>query len=142
MNLFVRTPAAEADPPQPGAHAQGWLDPWLELIANRCELIGIESRAAACAVARRLVLAALAAGLFFFGWALVLGGTIALISAGIGRPWYHCALAVALLHLVAAWLLVARLRRSRRNKPIFAHTRAEFRKDREWIETLQKKSGS
>ena len=91
---------------------------------------------------RRLVLAALAAGLFFFGWALVLGGTIALVSAGIGRPWYLCALAVALLHLVAAWWLVARLRRSRRNQPLFAHTRAEFRKDREWIETLQKKPGS
>jgi uncharacterized membrane protein YqjE len=141
MNPFVRSPTSEAKACSSAEHARGWLDPWFDLIANRCELIGIETRAAARNILVHLILALAAIALFLFGWALAIGGAIVMAATGMDWPWPVCALAVAALHVAAAGLIVLRLKRMR-HRPMFSHTRAEFRKDRAWIETLQKKPGS
>jgi uncharacterized membrane protein YqjE len=141
MNPFARSSVAEAEPSSSDDRPRGWLDPWFDLVANRCEIIGLETRAAVRSVVVHLVLAVTAIALFFFGWALAIGGAIVMVATGLGWPWSACALAVAALHLAAAGWIVLRLKRLRR-RPMFSLTRAEFGKDRAWIETLQKKPGS
>ena len=71
----------------------------------------------------------------FFAWALLLAGGIACLARISGWPWPGIAIACAILHLVAAAAL-ARFACSRIPRA-FPITRAEFQKDREWIETLQ-----
>lgn len=106
------------------------------LISTRFALIELETKDLAKAGARRAVLIAAACGCFVFTWALLLAGTISLISEMTGWPWNRIALATAAFHLLAGALL-ARLAKPA-GESLFPVTRAEFQKDREWIENYQK----
>ncbi|MEI8038107.1 MAG: phage holin family protein [Verrucomicrobiota bacterium] len=112
-----------------------WSDALLTLVAARLALIELELKQATAAGARRA--SSLIAGLACLGlaWALLLAGGIALIAQASGWPWAWVAVAGAALHLLAA-LGFARAARTPA-APAFPVTRAEFHKDREWIETLQ-----
>lgn len=113
-----------------------WREALLSLIASRVSLIQIESKEAAKDAAGRA--ARLIAGVIciFFTWALLLAGGIAAISKASGWPWYGIALILSACHLIAAFIL-ARAAKAPGN-PGFPVTRAEFQKDREWIENFQK----
>jgi hypothetical protein len=77
----------------------------------------------------------------FFTWALLLAGGIAAISSATGCPWHWPAIGAAALHFVLA-LLLLRGGSAHTATPAFPLTRAEFQKDREWIENFQKKPKS
>ena len=113
-----------------------WREALLSLIASRVALIQLESKEAAALGARRAVLIVAAVICLFFTWALLLAGGIAAISHLTTWPWYWIALTAAAIHMAAAVLLAKTAKSS--DQPSFPVTRAEFQKDREWIENFQK----
>ena len=119
-----------------------WREALLALISSRIALICLESREAARDGARRLALLGALVCCMFFAWALLLAFGIGWLTRISGWPWYGIALVAAIFHLAAAAALAVAVRTQCR--PAFPVTRAEFKKDREWIEILQqtKKSKS
>lgn len=107
----------------------------MALVASRLELIRLESKEAAGGFAKRAGFLAAAFGLIFFAWTLLLAGGVALIAQSTGLPWSWVAIGAAVAHLLGA-IIFAKLA-SPRSSPAFPVTRAEFQKDREWIENLQ-----
>jgi uncharacterized membrane protein YqjE len=113
-----------------------WREALLSLIASRVTIIQLESKEAASLGARRAVLIVAAVICLFFTWALLLAGGIAAISHWTTWPWYWIAITAAVIHMATA-VLLARIAKSS-DQPSFPVTRAEFQKDREWIENFQK----
>ena len=106
-----------------------------EFFESRFALVAQESKAAAVQV---LILA----GCLIFALLLCAVGYVFLITgvvvglahlAGISWPWI--ALAAAAVHFIIALALLL-IAHSRITKPIFRTTRAELRKDREWLKNL------
>lgn len=106
----------------------------MDLIATRFALIELESKDAAKDGARRAALIAAASGCALFAWALLLAGGIPLIAGACGCSWSLVALGAAVLHLVAGIILVSLAKPSAGAS--FPITRAEFQKDREWIQNF------
>lgn len=110
------------------------------LIASRVALIQLESKDVARDGAKRATMLLAVVGLVFFGWILLLAGGVALLSTATGWPWSWVAVGLALIHLLLAAVFAKLAKPS--EKPSFPFTRAEFQKDREWIENFQKTSRS
>lgn len=108
----------------------------MALIASRLELFQLESKQAAREASKRAVLVATAAGCAFAAWMLLLAGGVSLIAQATHWPWNWVAVGLAGVHLLAGVIL------ARAAKPAagtaFPVTRAEFQKDREWIENFNK----
>jgi hypothetical protein len=141
MNDMDTSPRSELDGFPSGADSSNplptnWREALLGLIAARFALIQIESKQAAKAGAGRAARLVAAVICVFFTWALILAGGIAALSHQTGWPWAWIALAAGGLHLVAAIILFQTAGRGA--APTFIATRAEFQKDREWIENFQK----
>jgi uncharacterized membrane protein YqjE len=106
-----------------------------EFFESRFALVAQESKAAAVQLlilAGCLIFALLlcAVGYVFFITGVVVG--LAHL-AGISWPWI--ALAAAAAHFIFALILLL-VARSRITKPLFRNTRAELKKDREWLKNL------
>jgi uncharacterized membrane protein YqjE len=125
-------PAGEPETPLP----TNWREALLTLVASRVSLIQLESKQAAKDGASRLARLIAVVICLFFCWALALAGGIAAISQATGTAWFRIAMIAAAIHLAAAILLA--LSAKGRSTPAFSVTRAEFQKDREWIENFQK----
>lgn len=132
----ARTEFAENKAPSSGSPPSDWREALLTLIASRISIIQIESKEAAKAAACRLAYLIGIVICIFFAWALLLAGGIAALAAATSWSWFWIAMAMSGIHLVAAALLSRAAKAPA--KPSFAHTRAEFQKDREWIENFQK----
>jgi MFS family permease len=125
-----------AEDPRP----ENWREALMALISSRIALIQFEARETARQRAKRVVGVIVAAICLFFTWALLLAGGIAAISSVSGWPWHWLAIGAALIHLLAALFLTGGS--AKPAAPAFPLTRAEFQKDREWIENFQKKPKS
>jgi len=119
-------------PPTP----TGWREAIMTLVASRLALIEIEYKEFANETIRRTSLLLVASCLIFFAWALFLVSSIAWIAELTELPWSQITLYMAMLHLLGA-LVFSRMASSSR-APSFSATRAEFKKDREWIENCEK----
>ena len=108
----------------------------MSLLATRLALIELEAKVAGKEAARRGSSLAAAAGCILFAWALLLAGGVSWISKSIECPWDQVAVGLAVLHLLAG-IILARLAKPSA-ATAFPVTRAEFKKDREWIENFQK----
>ena len=104
----------------------------MTLIASRVALIQLEAKDASTKAVRRVSFVSAACGCAIFAWALLLAGGISWISESTGWPWNRVAIGASALHLLAAIIFVKVAK--------FPVTRAEFQKDREWIENFQKPS--
>jgi uncharacterized membrane protein YqjE len=113
-----------------------WRAAIMALVASRLAIIEIESKEFAKGTIRRTAMMLITSCLIFFAWALFLVGSIALIADFTGRPWSLITLGAAIFHLLGA-LIFSRLAAPSRS-PSFSATRAEFKKDREWIENCDK----
>lgn len=126
------TPRGHEQAPTPSS----WIDALLAIVSTRAELIRLEAKDAArksSCKAARIITAILC---ITFGWSLLLAGSIGALSHLAGWPWFWAALAIGAIHIIAATIL---LRKSPGTaSPLFPVTRAEFQRDREWIENLQK----
>ncbi len=127
-----------AEFPEPDRRPPGptnWRTALLSLVAARVALIELEAKnAARLGVTRIACWVALVICLFFM-WALLLVAAIAAITAASDCRWWLVTLAGSALHLVAAILLARSVRAAA--PPMFPVTRAEFHRDRQWIENLQ-----
>lgn len=116
---------------------EDWKGAFSCLVSSRIAIIQAESKEAASTGAKKVALVAIAAFCALFTWILVLAGIIGAISASTSLQWYHVAFAAAVLHVVIA--LVAVLMAKAKAAAPFPITRAEFEKDREWLNQLNKK---
>jgi uncharacterized membrane protein YqjE len=125
----------------PAGHA-GLLENLLALLTaladfleSRFALVAQESKAAAVqllVLAGCLIFALLLCALGYIF--LITGAVVGLAHlAGISWPWI--ALAAAVVHFIIALALLV-VARSRITKPVFPNTRAELKKDREWLKNL------
>jgi uncharacterized membrane protein YqjE len=120
----------------PAQAPANWREALFALLVSRIALIECESKDAAKHAARRAILLVALVFCIFFMWAMLLAGAIAAISVTSGWPWYWLAIGTGTIHMLAA-IVLAKAAQSPA-KPAFPVTRAEFKKDREWIENLQK----
>ncbi len=107
----------------------------MALIASRVTLIQLESKDATAAAGRSIAYIIAAISAVVFAWALLVAGLVAVLSEAIEKPWSWVAIGFALLHLLAG-LVLAKLAKPS-GAPAFPITRAEFQKDREWIENFK-----
>lgn len=107
----------------------------MDLVASRIALIQLESKDAARDGAKRAIALLIVVGCVFFGWILLLAGGVSLLADATGWPWGWVAIGLAGLHLVTALILAKFAKPS--GTPAFPVTRAEFRKDRQWIENFK-----
>ncbi len=112
----------------------------MSLIATRLALVELEAKEAGKEAARRGSSLAAAVGCIVFAWALLLAGGISWIAKSTDCPWDQVAIGVAVLHILAG-IILARLAKPSAHTA-FPVTRAEFQKDREWIENFQKNKKS
>ena len=113
----------------------GFLTALAEFFESRFALVAQESKAAAVQVlilAGCLIFALLLCAL---GYVFLITGVVVGLAhvAGISWPWM--ALAAAAVHFIIALALLV-VARSRITKPLFRNTRAELKKDREWLKDL------
>ncbi len=113
-----------------------WREALLTLLASRISLIQLESKDASRSVIRMIALIVAAALCVVFAWALSIAGIVALISTSTQWPWHWVAMAAGGIHLLAGILLANMSKPSEGSA--YPITRAEFQKDREWIENFQK----
>jgi uncharacterized membrane protein YqjE len=102
---------------------------------SRFALVAEESKSAAVHVlilAGCLIFAVLLCAL---GYIFLITGVVVGLAhlAGISWPWI--ALAAAAMHFIVALALIV-VARTRITKPLFSETRAELKKDREWLKNL------
>lgn len=119
----------------PEASSESWRDAFAGLLATRLSLIKLESQDAAKQVVRSIVFVGIACLCALFGYLLLLAGAVSLVADAGGWPWNWVAVVGALLHLVVA-IIFATMAKSKGDT--FSATRAEFQKDREWLENLKK----
>jgi len=127
-------PETEQDRAEP--QPTGFKSSLHALVSARIALIRHEVKQAMKDRARAVTSLMVAALLIFFCWALLLAGSIAAIAIATGWQWHLVALCFAALHLMAAIVLVKSASTAAKSDP-FPITRSEFKKDCEWLESLQ-----
>lgn len=114
---------------------ENWREALVGLITSRVGIIRIESKSAFSAAAVGFVILVVSFFAVFSAWALVLTATIGAIAASSSWEWYHVAFAAAGIHLLVGIVLFVILKSRKHN--YFSVTRAEFEKDREWLNRLK-----
>jgi uncharacterized membrane protein YqjE len=106
-----------------------------EFFESRFALVAQESKAAAVQVLILVGCLIFALLLCAVGYVFLITGVVVELAhlAGISWPWI--ALATAAVHFIIALALLV-VARSRITKPLFRNTRAELKKDREWLKDL------
>ena len=120
--------AADVSPTPPA----NWREALMALMASRYALILLESKEAAKEGGRRAGLVAAACVCAVFAWALLIVGGISILAVETGWQWNFIAVGAAVAHLLAG-IGLAKAAKPSPGEP-FSHTRAEFQKDRQWIE--------
>jgi uncharacterized membrane protein YqjE len=127
------TGSARMHPSPPHAN---WREALMDLIAARFALFQLESKELSEQAAKRATFIAAACACTFFAWVLILIGGISMLSNFTGWRWDAVALALATIHLLAGIMFAKSAKDS--GNAAFPVTRAEFQKDREWIENFSK----
>lgn len=127
-------PAPDVDTTLP----QDWKEALLALVTSRVAIVSLEAKEAATSALGRLVPLLIGTVCLVGFWALLVAGAVGGIAAATDWKWYHVAFAAAGVHflIAAIALLIAKAKRS----APFPVTRAEFEKDREWLNQLNKKN--
>lgn len=121
---------------EPAIAPSGWIDAALTLLASRLQLAQIESKRAARKLVKVIICIVVAAVCAFFGYALIVAGVVTLLADKTDWSWGVVALCAALLHIIVAVVLIKLAKPA--SGDAFAHTRAEFKKDCEWLKNFQK----
>ncbi|HEY4257088.1 MAG TPA: phage holin family protein [Candidatus Udaeobacter sp.] len=107
----------------------------VEFFESRFALFAQESKTAAVQLLILVGCLIFALLLCALGYVFLITGVVVGLAhlAGISWPWI--ALAAAAVHFIIALVLLL-VARSRITKPLFRNTRAELKKDREWLKNL------
>lgn len=146
-----RTDSAEEEhPPSPRKSAQALRRSLRDHLQARAALLGMEAEEAGKFLARRGALVVIAAIAVFFCYTLFLIAAVSLVGRWLefswpktfdGIGWQIAALVISFLHLLLALALVAKVKR-KPSHPLFEFTRAEFEKDRQWLDQDKNPSGN
>lgn len=136
--LPKESPEIGVFPEQTRPLPQDWRAALACLISSRAAIFKFESKAAAQSGGKKVALLLIAAFALIFTWMLLLVGCIGGIAAVTSLSWYHIAFAAAGLHVLVA--IIALLIAQSEATEVFPITRAEFEKDREWLNQLKKPS--
>lgn len=132
---LARDTAGTTQDPGHDGLPRNWKEALLGLIYARFGIIRIEAQSALSAATTGFFI--LVVGLFavFSAWVLALAAAIGAIAASTSWEWYHVAFAAAGIHLLIGVALFLTMKS--RKHDAFPVTRAEFEKDREWLNRLK-----
>lgn len=123
-----------------GQFPNDWKNALAGLVSSRIALIRLEFQEIAGSLIKRVVCAVVMAICAFFAWCLILAGAVVLIASATGWNWGWVALGIAALHLIVAGICAIIAKTG--GTPAFPVTKAEFQKDRAWLQTFQKNKKS
>lgn len=116
-----------------------WKDAIPSLIASRFGIIRIESKDAIEIAVRKLILLSVALFCLFATWGLLTAGLIGVVSEHFKCPWYFSAFSVGGVYLLISLVVLVIIKKSKKTET-FPITRAEFEKDRQWLNQLKNRS--
>jgi uncharacterized membrane protein YqjE len=134
MNASSDIGAPAGGKPASGQYPNDWKKALAGLISSRLSLIRLESHEVTGTLVKRLVCLVVVAICALFAWCLILAGGISLIAHAAGWRWDWVALGAAALHLVVAGICVIVAKGG--GATAFPVTKAEFKKDLEWLQTF------
>lgn len=117
-----------------GLH-KGWLAALATLLSARLEMICIEGKSASSLAASKLAVLVVALFGLLSAWVLALAAAIGAIAASTSWKWYDITFLFAGVHVMIGVILLLAMKSGK--KISFPVTRAEFDKDREWLERLK-----
>jgi uncharacterized membrane protein YqjE len=121
-------------PPRNGINAV------LGLLESRAAIISIETKEALGSSLLKIALLLVSLLGVIGAWALGMVGVIGGIASNTDWEWFHVAFAAAGAHLLLA-LTALLIAKASKYEP-FPVTRAEFKKDREWLTQLKNRNNS
>ncbi len=127
----------DQEPPSETKLPESWKEAFGTLVSSRIAIIQAESGEAVSTGVKKAVLVAVIALSALLIWILVLAGAVGAIAAATELMWYHMAFIAAGVHLIIAIIAVF-LVKAKSAAP-FPMTRAEFEKDKAWLNQLSKK---
>lgn len=142
------SPSLESEPTpltsgesRPGETTQApLLASFLRLIDSRLALIQLESADAGQHLMKKFACFAGACFCLFSAWILLVAATIKFVSDATNWPWSWTAFGLAIIHLLLGIVLSSF--KSSGACSSFPATRAEFKKDREWIENFSSRKSN
>jgi len=118
-------------------NAIGIISALFAYVETRAALLAVESKAMLLQLVAIVAFALAALIAVVFGYVFILGSLIAGVAHAAGVSWTWIALAVGLLHigLAAVCLLLAKAKLTGR---LYPETRAELKRDQQWLKSLGK----
>ena len=118
-------------------NAIGLISALFAYVETRAALLAVESKAMLLQLVAVVAFALGALIAVVFGYIFILASLIVGIAHSIGISWTWIALAVGLLHLGLAVVCVL-LAKAKLTGRLYAETRAELKKDQQWLKSLGK----
>lgn len=118
-------------------NAVGLISALFAYVETRAALLAVESKAMLLQLAAVIAFALAALIAIIFGYIFILASLIAAIAHATGVSWTWIALGAGLLHIGFA-LVCALLAKTRLTGRLYPETRAELKRDQQWLKSLGK----
>jgi uncharacterized membrane protein YqjE len=118
-------------------NAVGFISAVFAYIETRAALLGVESKAMLLQLVAVLAFGVGALVAILLGYIFVLAGLIAGIANRTGISWTWVALCAGLLHIMLA-IVCLLLAKSKLRGRLYPETRAELKRDQQWLKSLSK----
>jgi len=118
-------------------NAVGFVSAVFAYIETRAALLAVESRAMLLQLVAVLAFGVGALVAILLGYIFVLAGLIAGIANRTGISWTWVALCAGLLHIMLA-IVCLLLAKSKLRGRLYPETRAELKRDQQWLKSLSK----
>ena len=118
-------------------NAVGFVSAVFAYIETRAALLGVESKAMLLQLVAVLAFGVGALVAILLGYIFVLASLIVGIAHGTGVSWTWVALCAGLLHIMLA-IVCLLLAKSKLRGRLYPETRAELKRDQQWLKSLSK----
>ena len=118
-------------------NAVGFVSAIFAYIETRAALLGVESKAMLLQLVAVLAFGLGALVAVIFGYIFILASLIVGIAHGTDVSWTWVALCAGLLHIILAIVCVL-LAKSKLRGRLYPETRAELKRDQQWLKSLSK----
>ena len=118
-------------------NAIGFVSAIFAYVETRAALLGAESKAMLLQLVEVLAFGLGALVAVLFGYIFVLASLIVAIAHASGVSWTWVALCAGLLHIMVAMICLL-LAKSKLRGRLYPETRAELKRDQQWLKSLSK----
>lgn len=132
--------AAPPESPPAGPRGLGLTEPLLRYLEARGVLLSIEAQEALQKIMGVMIFAAVAMAAAFMAWLLLTAVLLSLIMKATGWHWVTAAAVLGGAHLAVALGFLQVVRSRLGGLSFFGDTLNEFRKDRAWLASQNRKS--